>query len=204
MKVVPFTEYFDELLRNLADSIDRLAEEYGWEEHENVRVVFHAYKPLKNIETEVILKLAERYSRYHFMFAFAKLSSHHPFYLFNETRGKGREFEYLAPDRGANARLSERSCLLQIRGPSRIRGQRLSAPLLVTLHEKSTFTDMFYICQQILDFSHLSWRTFFPSYKPVTVLYSELMAEMCGKLQLVPGWDERVLDMHFRKKQWFL
>ncbi len=204
MRVVPYEEYFTALLQSLRESLLGVAKEYGWAEGEVIRIVIHAYKPLRDIEATVIEKLADEFSTYKLRFAFIKLSSDHPFYLFRQGVDATRGASFLAADRGDNVSLEPRTSLLQLRRVSRIRGQRFSAPLLVSLHDRSSFGDMYYLCQQVFDFSRMSWRTFFPTDKPVTVLYSELMAELCGKLQLVDGWNEQVLDMHFRKKQWFL
>jgi hypothetical protein len=75
---------------------------------------------------------------------------------------------------------------------------------LIGLHEKSTYRDLQFIAQQIMDFSYLSWRSYFPNETPVTTFYSELMARLSGKLQRVHGWNPTVLDRYFRRKTWFL
>lgn len=109
-------------------------------------------------------------------------------------------------ERADNLILDSHNCLVQLRGdkdrPNR--KHRPPFPVLIRIHERSTYKDLKFITQQIHDFSYLSWRSFYPSETPVTSFYSSLIAAESGKLQRIPGWNTRFLDMHFRRKQWFL
>jgi hypothetical protein len=109
-------------------------------------------------------------------------------------------------ERGANLVLDQHACLIQLRGDSDRpnRKHRPPFPVLLRIHEKSTYKDLPFIVQQALDFSFLNWRSFYPTELPVTIFYSSLMADLSGRLQRVKGWNPVFLDQHFRRKAWFL
>ena len=75
---MPYNEYFYELLEGLKRSIGHLAEEYGWKQDDNVRLVFHVFKPVKNIEVEVVDQLVRSYPQFHIKHAFVTVSRDHP------------------------------------------------------------------------------------------------------------------------------
>ena len=72
------------------------------------------------------------------------------------------------------------------------------------IHPESSFRDLHYLAQQVGDFSYLSWRSFFPSYLPVTIFYSNLIAEMLDKLERVPNWNILSVNTTLRRRKWFL
>ncbi len=206
LRSVPYAEYFDELLGSLKASIEAVAEQYAWKEGDSVRIVFHIFKPIKNIEADVVEQLVESFPQFKILFAFVTISTQHPWMMFrNVFKERGRTIVTLC-ERGDNLILDPNNCLLQLRGdkdrPNK--KHRPPYPVSIRVHEKSTFKDLRYIVQQIHDFSYLSWRSFFPSETPVTVFYSNLIASETMKLGKVPGWQPGFVDKHFRRKQWFL
>jgi hypothetical protein len=72
------------------------------------------------------------------------------------------------------------------------------------LHPDSDFVDMTCLLRQIWNFSHMSWRSFFPGNEPVTLTYSRLIARLLGNLKAVNGWDSQVLIGSLRDRKWFL
>jgi len=200
MKDVSYDEYFGELLTSLKESIMLISVEYGWNKGDTVRIVFHVYKPIKNIEADVVEELVSSYSDYQIKFAFITVSENHPYMMWKD-EGNGN---LTSADRGDNLVLNSHECLLQTKGKSNVAGHKFSDPVLVKIHEKSTYQDLFYISQQILNFSYMSWRSFSPSHIPVTIFYSQLMARLSAKLRQVDSWNPQVLDAHFRRKKWFL
>ena len=80
----------------------------------------------------------------------------------------------------------------------------LPAPLLVHIHKGSTFNDLAYLSEQVLKFTGLSWRCALPARKPVSIYYSELIAELLGRLRNVDGWTPAILNMKLRASRWFL
>lgn len=205
-RAVPYEEYFEELLGGLESSLNDLANEYGWREGSTVRIVFHIFKPLKHIEAEVVAQLIQRFPMYKVKFAFITVATAHPYILFddNPTQRTGRG--YYVPERMSNFVLDELACLIQLRGRNEIKSDlhAFSRPVLARVHTDSTFRDLHYLTQQVADFSFLSWRSFFPYHLPVTILYSNLIAEMLDKLRRVPGWNPLAPNTTLRRSKWFL
>lgn len=206
LRAVPYGEYFQELLRSLEESIRYVAGEYQWKEGKTVRLVFHVFKPLKHLEVEVIDALVKKFPQFRIIYAFVTIAKFHPWMMFQEANFFGSRCQLSICERGANLVLDQLSCLVQLRGekdrPNKT--HRPPYPVLIRIHEKSTYKDLPYITQQIMDFSFLNWRSFYPTETPVTMFYASLMAELSAKLQRVKGWNSVFLDQHFRRKAWFL
>ncbi|MCE7996345.1 MAG: Piwi domain protein [Roseivirga sp.] len=208
---VPYAQYFEELLNSLKTSIELLSSQDGWQNGDTVRIVFHVFKPLKNIEIEVVNKLVSEFENYQIKFAFVTISDVHPLMLFDEKQ-KGITWSNktkgaLVPDRGTNVVLNSYSCLLQLKGPKEIKTirQGISRPVLIRIHPDSTFHDLNYITQQIFTFTSLSWRTFFPSQMPVSLYYANLIARLLSRLRQIEGWNPNVISTSKLKfKKWFL
>lgn len=206
LRSVPYSEYFGELLQALKISIETLAKDYAWREGDSVRIVFHIFKPIKNVEADVVARLIDDFPQFKILFAFVTISTEHPWMMFRDFRRVNGQPEVTLCERGDNLVFDEHHFLLQVRGdkdrPNK--WQRPPFPVSIKLHEKSTYKDLKYIMQQIHDFTFLSWRGFFPAEIPVTVFYSSLIASESAKLSKVPGWNAGFIDKHFRRKQWFL
>lgn len=206
LPAVPYDEYFDQLLAYLESTILELSNDNGWKEGQSVRIVFHVFKPLKNIEVDVVDALMKRFTKFNIVFAFVTVSLRHPWMMYQKLERDGRNTVIQASDRGTNLVLNDQSCLVQLKG-NRDRTNwkhRPPLPVKIQVHEKSTYNDLQYIAQQVMDFSCLSWRSFFPSELPVTIRYSKLMADLTSKLQQIDAWNPTVVGQHFRRKKWFL
>lgn len=206
---VPYDRYFETLLTSLKQSLERLAIEYAWKDGDNVRLVFHVFKPLKNTESEVIAKLVKQLDQYVIRYAFVTVATFHPWLLYRSTSssgGRNPKWNVVLCDRGDNVVIDASSCLLQLRGGGDRPNRKHRHPnaVLVRIHEESTYRDLHFIAQQIHDFSYLSWRSFFPIDLPVTIDYANKMARLSAKLSKVPNWNPTCLSRHFRKKKWFL
>jgi len=96
--------------------------------------------------------------------------------------------------------------LLCTNGPTLIKhgNAPLPSPLLIHIHKGSTFTDLAYLSEQVLKFTGLSWRSTLPAKKPVSILYSELIAGLLGRLRGVKDWSPAVLNLKLRASRWFL
>ncbi|MGW2056844.1 hypothetical protein ACWCOZ_23535 [Streptomyces sp. NPDC001840] len=77
-------------------------------------------------------------------------------------------------------------------------------PLLLKLHRHSTFTDIEYLGRQAFRFTAMSWRNMYPSRIPVTILYSDLIAELLGQLRHVRNWNADAVATKLRSSRWFL
>ena len=72
------------------------------------------------------------------------------------------------------------------------------------LHPASTFRDLDYLTEQVLKFTSLSWRSTLPAGRPVTIYYSELMAELLARLRAVPDWSPALVNTRLESSRWFL
>ncbi len=223
IKDVTYEEYFEALLKSLRESLISLSRSYAWKENSTVRLIFHIFKPLKNLEFEVITELIKEFKQYQIQFAFVTISERHPHLMYdlkqlglsnrynNKVKGK------YVPFRGKNIVLNDSSCLIQMLGAKEIKTDfhGASVPLLVKILKPSNFKvddelakylfhDLNYIAQQVYRFSSLSWRGFFPNQKPATMLYSSLISGLLGNLRKIEGWNSTVINLHLKRKKWFL
>jgi hypothetical protein len=96
--------------------------------------------------------------------------------------------------------------LLSVTGPwdLKLPLQGLPRPLLLHLHRESTFTDLEYLAGQVFRFTALSWRRPYPSARPVTIMYSDLIAGLLGQLRHVRNWNSDIVATDLRGSRWFL
>jgi hypothetical protein len=207
-KEVPFDEYFDELLSNLRQSVKDISEEYGWQDNATIRITFHIFKPIKNVEADVVEQLLTEFAQYNIQYCFVTVVDSHPFLMFDTNQsgiGKNNKGEYV-PERGVNWILDDYACLLQLKGPKDIKTakHKFSNPVLVRIHEKSTYKDLNTVTQQIFNFTNLSWRGFHPAQQPVTILYSDLIAHQLSNLRRIRTWKPEIVNSVLKYKKWFL
>lgn len=203
---VPYEDYFSELLNNLKSALDRLSNEYSWNEGDRIRLIFHIFKPIKNMEADVVCSLVDEYPQYDIRFAFVTIVERHPYILYDEHQqgknGKGAN----VPIRGYALPISSRECLVHLLGSQQVRTTRhgTPTPVLIRIHEQSTFLDLQYVVQQVFKFSRLSFRSYGPSYTPATLLYANLLTRQLKDLRGIPGWNSTVASTQLRQKKWFL
>lgn len=213
-----FESYPEALLESLRKSIKFVQAQNKWEAGDNVRLVFHVYKPLKRVEIETVKQLVkEMLVDYPAEFSFLDVSHYHPYQIFDPRQNGVRYKSYesgryerkgiCAPARGTALLLGPRAALLQLVGAKEVKTseQGIPRPLLLELHPDSDFADLTYLVRQVFHFSFMSWRSFFPSHEPVTILYSRWIANLLGNLRAVPTWDPVALNlMRDRRAMWFL
>lgn len=210
-KEVAYQDYFQELLSSLKGSIDTISNEQAWNDGEIVRIIFHVFKPMKDLEVEVVGQLIAQYPQFDIKFAFVSFGEHHPYIVFDLDQ-KGLSSRYtnyvkgkLTPARGTNLMLEPGVCLLQLKGPEDVKTDRqgFTGPLLIRIHRRSTFTDATYIVQQVYRLTNISYRTFKPSQLPVTLFYASLITEQLNKLKSIDGWDASFIKS-LRNRKWFI
>jgi hypothetical protein len=212
-KAVSFDNYEEELLDSLRVTVERVSKDRNWQPSDHVRLVFHAFKPFKSTEEDAVKKLMQSLGNYHVDFAFLHVVEDHPFQLFDELQGGVRAYDgtgglkgKFAPERGRYIRISGHEALISLTGPTDLKqsSDGLPRPIVLRLGRGSTFTDMTYLTRQVNTFARHSWRSFFPSPLPVTVMYSELIARLLGNLATVPHWNPSHMLGSIREKCWFL
>jgi hypothetical protein len=76
---------------------------------------------------------------------------------------------------------------------------------LLKLHRDSTFRDMTYLARQAFDFTAHSWRIMSPEPFPITIKYSDLIAERLTGLNQIDFWDnDAVKFREIGSTPWFL
>jgi hypothetical protein len=207
---------YDEYPTLLQESTERLLQELkqrnGWNPGDNIRLIFHTYKPLKHIEISDIVKRAALTvgNEQTIEFAFLTVTIDHTFLLLDPEQsgitGTYGTKGVLVPERGTIMQLGRYTRLVCTNGPNLIKHANapLPAPLLIHIHKGSTFNDLTYLSEQVLKFTGLSWRSTLPAKKPVSIYYSELIADLLGRLRCVNDWSPAVLNMKLRSSRWFL
>lgn len=211
-----YEEYPKVLQENTERLLQEIKQRNGWNPGDNVRLIFHTFKPLKNIEIAEIAKRAALAvgSEQTIEFAFVTVTIDHPFLLLDpQQRGiTNRSGDLksakgvLVPERGTITQLGRYTRLVCTNGPFLIKHENapLPSPLLVHIHKGSTFNDLTYLSEQVLKFTGLSWRSTLPAKKPVSIYYSDLIADLLGRLRGVPGWSPAILNTRLRASRWFL
>ncbi len=208
-----FAEYRTQLRETMIEVLREVRQRNGWRPGDSVRVVFHASKPLRDLEVDELMRecVSQAATEQVVQFAFLDVLQDHPFHLLDPNQ-PGKAFESgprkgaMAPARGTALQLGKNTWLLSTNGLSQIKRQTspLPRPLLIHLHRKSTGCDLPYLTDQVLKFTSLTWRSTQPAAEPVTIYYSSLIAGLLMRLKAVHGWSPNVLNTKLRASKWFL
>ena len=209
--VVPFEDYADALYDTLTRSITTVREQDNWRSSDRVRLIFHVFKPFKDLEADAIKRTVEDLSLNDVAFAFVHVAPGHPYLVFDlAQKGIGfgsKKKGVLGPTRGLHIKLSDFESLVVFSGASELKQPTdgMPRPCLLRLHRLSTFTDMTYIARQAFDFSGHSWRMLAPEPYPITTRYSDWIAERLSGLNEVPDWDDDAIQLgRIGRTLWFL
>lgn len=204
---VPLSKYGEALTESLQATLQRVRNEMNWIKGDSVRVIVHAFKPMRNTEVESVKAALKGFSEFDLQFAFLHVKQDHPYLLFDDdsigTKGRGEK----TPVRGLFAEVGNNETLLTLTGPQQLKRPTdgLPKPLLLNLHRDSTFTDIIYLTKQVYWFSNHSWRSFLPAAMPVTIYYSDLVAGLLGRLdRLGSRWSPSVMLGKIGTTRWFL
>lgn len=203
---VDYDDYPDELLNTLHSVIGQIQRRNAWQPGDTIRLIFHVFKPLKDVEVQAVKRLVAQLIDFKVEFAFLHVSEDHDWVLFDQNSPGLNEKGRYVPDRGYAVTLSRSDILLSVTGPRELKTPLQGAPhpLLLHLHRESTFRDLEYLAGQVFRFTALSWHSFLPSNKPVTILYSDRIATLLGKLRRIKNWNPDALTTSLRTSRWFL
>ena len=203
-KAVPFDEYQSALESSLRGALEKVRRERNWLPGEKLRLVFHAFKPMRDSEAEAVKRLVNGLVDLEVEFAFIHVAEDVPYHLFDSTsRGPRGRF---APKRGFLVQLGERLMLVTTVGPAELKRKTdgCPTPIALHLHRASSFTDLRYLGEQALIFSGHSWRGFQPTNLPVTIAYSKEIARHLARLETTSRWNPDVLFGRIGTTRWFL
>lgn len=209
---VPYENYTTTLVESLERTVTRVRDDMNWRPGDNIRLVFHAFKTLKESETTAVMQLMESLGDYSVEFAFLHMKETHPYLLLDASQpgvpvyGSSAMRGAMAPPRGKIMLFTEHEALLVLTGPRELKRVEdgIPHPVLLELHPASTFKDMTYLSRQAYAFSCHSWRTYAEASMPVTIYYSDLVANLLGKLSTLPQWDPDVMLGTIGRTRWFL
>lgn len=212
-RAVPFEDYERALSEMLVASVTEARSKLNWQKNEEVRLVFHSFKPLRDEETaNAALAVAEHLKDFAVEIAFIHVAQDQPLKLFDKAQEGVMDWEIkakkgvFAPNRGQYLMLNRRESLLALTGPKDVKRATdgLPSPVVLKLHRESKFTDLHYLTRQVFAFSSHSWRGFSAAPMPVTVLYSQLIARLLGRLETLPKWNPDALIGRINRLRWFL
>jgi hypothetical protein len=214
-KECSYADYPNMVRESMLSVLRELKTRNNWRPGDTVRVIFHAHRPLKRVDVgKIVFACAREIGAEQILqMAFVTVSHDHPFMIMDR-KEKGepikRESDVMkgefAPMRGTIARIGKSTRLLATNSHKLIKraNSPLPAPLLISLHPDSTFKDVDYIAEQVLKFTSLSWRSTLPARTPVTIFYSERIAELLGRLKDVPDFSTSALSVKLKWSRWFL
>jgi len=123
-QAVPIADYGEALLDSLRVTITKVQQELNWQKRDHVRLVFHSFKPFKDVEADAVKEAVADLSDYDVDLAFIHIADNHPYLLFDENQQglfdpRVRKVKGVcAPDRGYFFRLSSYEVLMTTTGPS--------------------------------------------------------------------------------------
>ncbi|MEG4964395.1 MULTISPECIES: Piwi domain-containing protein [unclassified Microcoleus] len=208
-----YDEYPSVLRSSTLSILQEIKNRNGWQPDDKVRLVFHAARPLKDVDVaNIIAECVDQVgNEQNVEFAFLTISHDHPFTMLDKSQQgvnvkEGERKGIYAPERGTILQLGRYTRLLSTNGSKLIKRSStpLPTPLLIHLHPKSTYYDLTYLSEQVLKFTSLSWKSLLPASDPVTIYYSELIAGLLARLQDVRGWSPAMLNIKLRASKWFL
>lgn len=202
---VAFEDYPAALRSMLVEAIERVRRDEAWRASDAVRLVFHAFIQMRRETADAVIDAVEGLGLNRVSFAFLHIAEDHPFTVFDQAMEKGRGA--FGPKRGQAVELSGQEWLVSMTGREQMKAkfQGLPDPVLLRLHERSTFRDMRTLAKQAADFGCHSWRTFSNARVPITLLYADEIAKQLAGLEMTPGWDsEDAAVSHIMRRPWFL
>jgi Piwi domain len=205
-EAVPPDQYKAALTNVLEETLEKVRDRRNWQKGDTIRIIFHAsVKKFNRDEIEAVRSVISKYKDFNVEFSFLKIAEHHGLHLFDSSNSQAQKGKY-APVRGKFLKLSDYEMLVYLVGQREIRQAPAGHPrgLILSVHKESNFTDIQYLSVQLFNFSSHSWRSYFPNPMPVTISYSDLIAQKLGWLDKVPGWNATVMMGKLGQTQWFL
>ncbi len=161
-------EYGENLKNYLIKIIERIISSRNIGKEQEIRLIFHLFKSAgKKREIYAIDKARETFRDYKIDFSLLHVGYGHNFKIY---KNQGNE----CPERGLVINLSDDQLLISF--ANKLKGN--PSPLLVRIDRRSTFKDLNYLSKQVFFFSLLSFLSFMPSRKPITILYPSAHVEI--------------------------
>jgi hypothetical protein len=203
--------YQQALLASLKDNIVELRRRFGWQSGDKLRLIFHqSFKRYKDTEAAAVKDLVGQLKDFEVEYAFVQVGDDHDWKLFEPPRHRSNTTAPIkgdgVPERGQIVPLGPYAALVTLTGPRQLKTdlQGGPRPILVAIHRDSTFKSLDYIAKQVFDLTFMSWRTFMPTTRPVSIAYPSLVVRLLGDLRSIPNWNPDILTTRLRESRWFL
>jgi hypothetical protein len=204
--------YQQALLAALERNIAELRRRFGWQRNDKLRIIFHqSFKKYKDSEAAAVQELVENLNDFEVEFAFVTVGDDHDWMLFEPAERGVSGYDGIlkgagVPARGQIVPLGPNAALVTLTGPRQLKTefQGSPRPILVAVHPASTFKSLDYLAKQVFDLTFMSWRTFMPTTRPVSIAYPSMVVDLLGHLKQVPNWNPDVLLTKLRESRWFL
>lgn len=202
---IDYANYPKELTFSIKQVVSEVAKREAWTKDESLRLVIHqTFKRFSRNELTAIKQAIKEICDFETQFAFVTIGHENPITLFdmNQNSYKGS----FIPERGFVIPDKDNSTLLTVIGPKQMLTPESAfpKPLTINVHRESTYNNVELLTKQVYDFTALSWRAFNPTDVPVTVLYSNLIADLMGRLRPVKNWNANIIQSKLRYSRWFL
>lgn len=201
---IDYENYPDELTKSVKQIVSEVAKRQAWTKGESLRLVIHqTFKKFGCNEVNSIKDAVSEIGDFSTEFAFVNIGHAHQYTLFDLNQ-KDTKGNYI-PERGSMITNRYNSTILTVIGSKQmLTANYFPKPLLVSVHKDSTFKDIELLTKQVYHFTSLSWRAFNPTYVPVTILYSDLIAHLMARLRTVKNWNANIIRSKLRYSRWFL
>ena len=192
--VSSFGEYGEKLKDYLIKTIEEIINNRNIGKEQEIRLIFHLYKSAgKKRELYAVEKAIEKFKDYKIEFSLLHVGYGHNFKIYKNC---GNE----CPERGLIINLNDNHLLLNFANKI---SKGNPSPLSIRIDKRSTFNDLNYLAKQVFFFSFISFRSFIPSKKPITISYPTIMAKITEEMRMIDGWDYDKLQ-YVGNKLWFL
>lgn len=204
--------YQNALLSSLHTNISDLRRRFGWQKGDRLRIIFHqSFKRYKDREAAAVKAFVSELTDFAIEYAFVQVGDDHDWKLFEPTETgvksyRGGKKGACVPARGQIVPLGPHAALVTLTGPHQLKTDMQGGPrpILVAIHPESTFKSLDYIAKQVFDLTFMSWRTFMPTTRPVSIAYPDMVVQLLGNLKQVANWNPDVLTTKLRESRWFL
>lgn len=200
----PIVSDYRALEENLSENIAKSVDQFEKTEKKEVRkVVIHSYKKIGNAEKLAVKKMKE--NKDDIKVVLTHVGRSHNLRIFDPDHSTGLS------EAGLLIQLGDTECLILSVGRGRLRGEGLAnAPLWIkTYPDGADFEPVKTVARSIYDLCYVRWEDQFGASDPVTIGYSEDVAQMLQKMSLLEkkgkaGIASPLVHTRLEKIPWFI
>ncbi|HEU4630497.1 MAG TPA: Piwi domain-containing protein [Gemmatimonadaceae bacterium] len=203
--------YERELEKTILRVVDQVVRYEQLADDARLRLIFHVPRRPGRREEQAILNAVGKLPRFRIEFALVHVNDDHHLQLFDTRATQPRTYQgqpkpeaALLPARGLSVAIGPRERLVTFIGVDQYRGHGSPTPLRLTLHRRSTFTDLDYLTRQLYLLSFMSAGSLTPGVAPVTITYARRLAFLTGRLRGVQQWAVDLIHQKLGRRLWMV